>query len=82
MDKKVDVNYIKSEFAKVNNYFINKNFKKVIEKTLSLLKKDPYQIVFYNYTGLSYRQLGQYQNAENIFKKGRQKVSKIGKEGK
>jgi tetratricopeptide (TPR) repeat protein len=70
MNKKVDVNYIKSEFAKVNNYFINKNFKKVIEKTLSLLKKDPYQIVFYNYTGLSYRQLGQYQNAEIIFKKG------------
>lgn len=70
MNKNIDVNYIKSEFAKVNNYFISKNFKKVIEKTLLLLKKDPYQIVFYNYIGLSYRQLGQYQNSENIFKKG------------
>lgn len=70
MNKKIDVEYIKLEFQKINNYFIARKYQTVIDKTLVLLRKDPNQIVFYNYIGLSYRQLRQFEKAENIFKKG------------
>lgn len=70
MNRNIDINYIKNEFKKIQNYFISQRYDKVIEKTLILLKKDPYQAVFYNYIGLSYRQLGQLENSELILSKG------------
>lgn len=68
-----DINFIKTEFTKIQNYFIAQKYDKVIEKTLVLLKKDPNQVTFYNYIGLSYRQLGKNDLAEEIFKKGLKK---------
>lgn len=65
--KKLDTNYIKSEFTKIQNYFLTGRYDKVIEKTLVLLKKDPGQFAFYNYIGLSYRQLNKLEDAEKIF---------------
>jgi len=70
MKKNIDIDYIKSELKKIQKYFLAQKFKKVIEKTTNLMKKDANQVPFYNYIGLSYRQLGQNQNAESIFKKG------------
>ena len=68
--KKIDINYIKSELQKINNYFLRGDYLKVIEKTKILLKKDPHQVPFYNYIGLSYKQLKKYDLAIEIFKKG------------
>ena len=69
MIKNLDIEHIKKEFKKIQNYFTTGNYEKVIEKTEILLKKDK-QVPFYNLLGLSYRQLGQQENAEEIFKKG------------
>lgn len=74
--KTLDINYIKAEFKKIQNFFISQRYEKVIEKTLILLKKDPNQVTFYNYIGLSYRQLGKNDMAEEIFKKGLKKFPK------
>ena len=70
MTKNIDIKFIQSEFKKVQNYFLVQDYKKVIEKTQLLIKKDSLQVPFYNYQGLAYRQLGQYQNSEMILKKG------------
>ena len=70
MKNNIDINYIKSELVKIQKYFLEQKFEKVVEKTKKLMKKDPYQVPFYNYIGLAYRQLGQNLNAENTFKKG------------
>ena len=69
MKNKIDSEFIKAEFQKIQNYFLSKRFDKVIEKTKVLLKKDPYQVPFYNLIGLSYRQTGKYREAESIFLK-------------
>ena len=69
MIKNLDIEHIKKEFKKIQNYFTTGNYEKVIEKTEILLKKDK-QVPFYNLLGLSYRQLGKQENAEEIFKKG------------
>ena len=69
MIKNLNIEHIKKEFKKIQNYFTTGNYEKVIEKTEVLLKKDK-QVPFYNLLGLSYRQLGQQENAEEIFKKG------------
>ena len=37
--KKIDINYIKSELQKINNYFLRGDYLKVIEKTKILLIK-------------------------------------------
>ena len=66
----MDVEFIKKEFQKIQNYFSIGDYEKVIEKTKVLLKKDNSQVPFYNLIGLSYRQLGKYDLAEDIFKKG------------
>ena len=71
--KKLDINYIKNEFTKIQNYFLSQRYDKVIEKTLVLLKKDPHQSTFYNYIALSYRQLGQYEKAEQFLRNGLKK---------
>ena len=70
MTKNISREYLQKELNKINNFFISRNFKIVIEKATSLLKKDPTQVTFYNYIGLSHRQLGQLIKAEQIFKKG------------
>ena len=69
----MDVEFIKKEFQKIQNYFSIGDYEKVIEKTKVLLKKDNSQVPFYNLIGLSYRQLGKYDLAEDIFKKGLKK---------
>ena len=76
MKNKIDSEFIKDEFQKIQNYFLSKKFDKVIEKTKVLLKKDPYQVPFYNLIGLSYRQTGKYKEAEDIFLKGLKIFSK------
>ena len=70
MTKNISREYLQKELNKINNLFISRNFEIVIEKATSLLKKDPTQVTFYNYIGLSHRQLGQIIKAEQIFKKG------------
>jgi tetratricopeptide (TPR) repeat protein len=70
--KKLDINYIKTEFQKAQNYFLGQRYEKVIEKIIILIKKDPYQATFYNYLGISYRQLGKNEKAEKIFLNGLQ----------
>jgi len=70
MKNNIKINYAKSELVKIQKYFLDQKFEKVIEKTKKLMKKDPNQVPFYNYIGLAYRQLGQNLNAESIFKKG------------
>ena len=61
--------YLEKEFNKINNLFVSKNYEMVIEKATALLKKDPEQVTFYNYIGLSHRQLGELTKAEHILKK-------------
>ena len=68
--KKVDINYIKTEFEKIQNYFTRRDYAKVIEKTKILLKKDPRQVPFYTYLGLSYKLLGKYDSAIEVLRKG------------
>lgn len=68
--KKIDVNYIKTEFEKIQNYFTRRDYLKVIEKTKILIKKDPGQIPFYTYLGLSYKLIGKYDLAIQILRKG------------
>ncbi len=65
--------YLEKEFNKINNLFVSKNYEMVIEKATALLKKDPEQVTFYNYIGLSHRQLGELTKAEHILKKGVQR---------
>jgi len=69
----MDVEFIKKEFKKIQNFFSVGDYEKVIEKTKILLKKDNSQVPFYNLMGLSYRQLGKNDLAEEIFKKGLKK---------
>ena len=64
----MDVEFIKKEFKKIQNFFTAGEYEKVIEKTKVLLKKDNSQVPFYNLIGLSYRQLGKNDLAEDIFK--------------
>ena len=70
MVKKLDIQFIKSELKKINNLFLSGSYEKVIEKTKVLLKKDPTQTPFYNFIGLSYKQLNNLGMAENTFKSG------------
>ena len=70
MKKNIDFDYIKSELKKIQKYFLAQKFEKVIEKTTNLMKKSPNQVPYYNYIGLSHRQLGRNHDAETIFKKG------------
>ena len=65
-----DISYITKETNKIQNLYTEKNFEKVIEKTIKLLKKDPTQEIFYNLIGLSYRQLNNLEQAEKVFNQG------------
>ena len=68
--KKLDIDFIKKEFKKIQNLFIARKYEQVIEKIKILLKKDPSQITFYNYIGLSYRELGKYETAKKFLLEG------------
>ena len=70
MIKKLDIPFIKSEMDKIKNFFAVGDYEKVILKTKVLLKKDASQPVFYNYLGVSYRQLNKLDDAERILKTG------------
>lgn len=70
MLKKTDITFIKSEMEKIKKFFAVQQYETVIEKTKKLLKKDKAQVPFYNYIGLSYKQLGKLDEAAQIFKKG------------
>ena len=70
MLKKADITFIKSEMEKIKKFFAVQQYETVIEKTKKLLKKDSTQVTFYNYIGLSYKQLGKLEEAAQIFKRG------------
>ena len=70
MLKKTDIAFIRSEMEKIKKFFAVQQYETVIEKTKKLLKKDKAQVPFYNYIGLSYKQLGKLEDAAQIFKKG------------
>ena len=70
MLNKNEIEYIKNEMEKIKKFFSIQKYETVIEKTKKLLKKDKSQIIFYNYIGLSYKQLGKLDEATEIFKKG------------
>lgn len=74
MITKADILFITKETRKIQNYFHNAEFEKVIKKTKSLLKIDSKQEVFYNLIGLSYRQLNKLELAEKTFELGLEAV--------
>ena len=58
MNNDQNIQYLKSEFNKINNLFLNGKFDLVIEKSKKILKKNSTQIPFYNLLALSYRETG------------------------
>ena len=53
MVKKIsNIDYLKSEYKKINNLFLSKKFDLVIEKSKKILKKNSNQIPFYNLLAL------------------------------
>ncbi len=61
-----DTDYIKLEYKKINNLFLQGKFSIVIEKTKKIIKKNPNQIPFYNLLALSFRETNKILNAEQI----------------
>ena len=61
-----DTNYIKLEYKKINNLFLQGKFNLVIEKTKKIINKIPNQIPFYNLLALSYRETNKILSAEQI----------------
>tara|TARA_S200000501_G_scaffold260815_1_gene244778 strand:- start:1070 stop:2617 length:1548 start_codon:yes stop_codon:yes gene_type:complete len=70
MLKYSDLEYIKKEYKKIQNLFLGGQYEAVINKTKILLKKDPEQVTFYNYIGLSYSHLGKIELGKKTFLKG------------
>ena len=70
MVNKSDIEFIKSEYKKIQNLFIKGDYNKVIEKTKIILRKDSSQTTFYNLIGLSYLQLEKFEMAEKILNSG------------
>ena len=70
MVNKSDIEFIKSEYQKIQNLYIKGDYNKVIEKTKIILRKDSSQTTFYNLIGLSYLQLEKFEMAEKILKSG------------
>ena len=70
MLKNSDIEFIKKEYKKIQNLFLARQYVKVIEKTKVLLKKDPSQITFYNYIGLSYSHIGKIEIAKEFLLQG------------
>ena len=70
MNNKLDIKFLKSQIEKIHKFFLRGDYDQVIQKTKILLKKDKTQVMFYNYIGLSYKQLGKLSEAEKIFLEG------------
>ncbi len=69
MVKKIsNIDYLKSEYKKINNLFLSKKFDLVIEKSKKILKKNSNQIPFYNLLALSYRETNKIFLAEKVLK--------------
>ena len=64
-----NITYLKSEYKKINNLFLNGKFDLVIEKSKKIIKKNPNQIPFYNLAALSYREKNNVLLAEQILLK-------------
>ncbi len=62
-----DIIYLKKELDKIKILFKKEEFNLVIKKSKVLLKKNPNQVIIYNYIGLSYIQLNEIENALEIF---------------
>lgn len=61
--------YLKSEYAKINNLFLKGKFNLVIEKSKKLIRKYPKQLPFYNLLAFANRELGNFTLAIEILKK-------------
>ena len=59
--------YLRKELDKIKVLFKKGEFKLVIQKSKTLLKKNPNQAIIYNFIGLSYIQLNEIENALEIF---------------
>ena len=59
-----NIDYIKSEYKKINSLFLQQKFNLVIEKSKKIIKKNPNQIPFYNLLALSYRETNRIIDAE------------------
>ena len=59
--------YLRKELDKIKVHFKKGEFKLVIQKSKTLLKKNPNQAIIYNFIGLSYIQLNEIKNALEIF---------------
>src|SRR6056300_1334585 len=70
MNKKLDIKFLKFQIEKIHKFFLRGDYDQVIQRTKVLLKKDKTQVMFYNYIGLSYKQLGRLSEAEKIFLEG------------
>ncbi len=66
--------YLRKELDKIKVLFKKGEFKLVIQKSKTLLKKNPNQIIIYNFIGLSYIQLNEIENALEIFLLANQKL--------
>jgi len=58
--------YLQKEVEKIKVLFTEKKFEHVIKKTTLLLKNHPKQSMLYNIIGLSYLELGKYENAIKV----------------
>ena len=61
---------ISSRIQILINQFNAKNFDNVIEKSKTILKKNPQYVILYNLIGSANQNLGNHIEAENYFKKG------------
>ena len=66
--------YLRKELDKIKVLFKKGEFKLVIQKSKTLLKKNPNQAIIYNFIGLSYIQLNEIENALEIFLLSNQKL--------
>ncbi len=62
--------FLEKEYQKIKDLFSKNKFSLVIEKSKKVLKKNPNQTVFYNFIGVSYRQLGKVNLSIKIFNDG------------
>ena len=69
-----DIIYLKKELDKIKILFKKEEFSLVIQKSEVLLKKNPNQVIIYNYIGLSYIQLNKIENALEIFLSANQRL--------
>ena len=64
---KSNIFYLKENIEKIKTLFLEKKFETVIKKSETLLKKNLRQSILYNFIGLSYIELNQYDKAINLW---------------